>query len=205
MAKGSRHSSVAVKKLLEGSYFDRIVAFLRHGHKKAPLSKEDERIFSRIEWVKDQWEFYKSDRMAVKQAVNKFKCSQAQAYNYLADAKAIYTLFQSINIQAEVLLLKEWIDKGLKLAVDDPKNFSKQFSGLIKENREWILMVQEMQERQRPDEPKKYVIVIHNDWSKIPGYTPELREEWNKAFDLLEQKAKNKTPYEAEDIEYVEA
>lgn len=196
-------SSKAVQQVMDGSYYDKIVAFMRYGHERAPLNEEHHEIFQRIEWVKEQWLFHRSDRLVVKNTMQRYKCSQAQAYNYLSDAKAIFTLFTSTNIMAEMLLLKERIEKAFKLAEEQPKEYGKLYPWALAENRKWIEMMRSELERQRPDEPKKFVFHFHNDWSKIPGLTAEVLAGWEKEFDVLEQKARKRFN-DAEDVEFAE-
>ena len=196
-------SSTAVAQMLEGSYYDRIVAHMRLGEEKAPLKDEDRVLFERLQWVTEQWQECKDDRQTVQRTMQHWKISQAQAYNYLADAKRLYGLFITYDTMAEMMVLKERIDTAFKLAEEHPKEYGKLYAAAMERYEKWILMMDDFKARMKPEERKQFHFLFHTDITKLPGMTEELMNEWNARFDQLEVKAKSKFK-KVIDVEYIE-
>jgi hypothetical protein len=181
-----------IQDILNGSYYDNIVAFLRYGIEKAPLSPEDKIIFDRIEWVKEQWQTHRDDALVVKNIMTEFKVSNVQAYVYLANAKRIWSLFISYDPMVELMLWKERIDKAFELAEENPKAFAKLYASALEQNGKWIEKMNEEIARTKPENTKTIEFIYTTDVTKLPGMTLELEAEWNKEFDGLEQKSRSK-------------
>lgn len=196
------HSSKAIKALMDGGYYGRVEAYLRYD-KKAPLNDDDKIIFDRIERTKELWLQHKEDRMVINLIRDEFELSQAQAYNYLNDAKSIYALFISYNEMTELILLKERIDKGYKLAEEDPKAFGRLYGVCLEMELKWNEAMNEAMERNKPKEEKSLIIIYHSEWKKLPGLTEEHLQEWDKEFDQLELKSRSKFKF-VEDVEFTE-
>jgi len=152
------HSSKIIAQLADGTYYDRIVGHLRHGD-KLPLSEDDKEIFARIERTKDLWLDKKDDRLVVNLIKDEFNLSQTQAYNYLNDAKSIYTLFISFNPMTELMLLKERIDKAFELAETNPKAYGKLYGQALISQSQWIKDMAEEIQRNKPEERKQFVFI----------------------------------------------
>lgn len=191
--------SKALQKLEDGSYFDRIVDFVRYGEKKA-LNGDDKLIFERIERIKDILIHYKDTSYVVRIIRNEpdFKeLSTAQLYNYVNDAKVLYALFEKFNLHYELMLQKSWIDKTLRIA-EEEKDARMMKAGLD-ENRKWILMMDEEQRRSQVKEERSYTFIFHMDFKQI-GVTDEVMAEWtgelNEIKRLARQKYKEVIPVE---------
>jgi hypothetical protein len=198
------HSAVAVQKLLDGSYYDRIVAFVRYGSERAPLNPDDKVIFDRIERAKDLWVHHQDDRMVINMLMTEFGVRQAQAYNYLADSKAIHALFIKFDYMAEMLLELERINRFLASAEQKDSPHAKRADALFEQKRRLMQDIRDEQLRMKPDEPKQIHFHYHLDWTKLPGVNNELLDEWNKEFDEMEKRSRNRSGIEATDVEYTE-
>lgn len=185
-------SSKAIQQVMNGSYYDKIVGYLRYGIEKCPLDAEHKEIFDRIEYAKDLWLNHNDDTYVVKQLIGRYQVSRAQAYNYLADAKRLHSLFANFNTMAELLLLKQRIDEAYALAQANPKEFGKLFPQALSEHRKWIEAMRDEQERQKPEANTEYHFHYHFDITKLPGVTPELNAEWETEFDELASKARKR-------------
>ena len=201
-------TSKAVAKLATGTYYDgsaydRIAIYMRYPEKHK-LDAEDQVIFQRVERAKDLWLQHKEDRLVVNMIIQEFCVSQASAYNYLSDAKNIFALFTSFNPMAELMLLKERIEKAFSLAEKNPKEYGKLYQAAMLAYSEWIKDMRYELERQKPEQDKEIHYHFHTDWSKLPGVTPELMADWNKEFDIMEAKARKKFKLTEEptDVEY---
>lgn len=202
MAK--QRSSVAITKVLEGNYYDRILSHIRFAEKN-PLAPEDEEIFKRIERAKEIWLDKKDDRFVVSLLKQEFGVKDSQAYNYLADAKAIYSLFISFNYMAELLIEKERLEKLIRKAEEETKSpFAPIIAKLIEQKIEVLQRISEEQTRMKSDDRKTFVFIYNSDPLTLPGMTQELLDEMNREFDQMELRARSKFKNIGEDVEYQE-
>lgn len=211
MAKSDKiaKSSKAVGQLIEGSYYDNIVAFLRYGS-KVELCAAHKEIFRRIERAEKLWLHHKDDRMVVKLLMRELKdennkpVSQAQAYNYLNDAKSLFVLMDSFDEVAELLILKQRINKAFELAMNDGKNYNKLYSAAMMAQSEWIRDMRLAKERIKPESQKTITNIYHNDWRELVDEPTML--SWRLEIDVIKKQAKSKYRNEvkAEEVTHVE-
>lgn len=185
------NSSVVVKNITEGTYFDAMANFLRHGD-KMPIPAEHKAAVEKVERAKAMWLHYKQDTTCVNMLMAEYKVSRSQAYNYLADAKAIYCLQVSFNYFSELLIEKERLDKLIAKAEKGDNAFSKLIGKLIEQRLELLKLMKDVIESENVEEQKQFTFIYHNDWSKIPGLSAEEYESWQVQFDELEAKARKR-------------
>lgn len=203
------HSSKEIAKILEGSYYDNIVAYIRFGD-KVTLCDEHKEIFRRIERAEALWLHHKDDRMVVKLLMREMKdengreLSQRQAYNYLNDAKSLFVLMDSFDEVAELLILKQRINKAFDLAESDGKAYGKLYGSALMSYQEWIERMRLAKERLKPDEPKVITHIYHTDWRELVD-EPTM-QTWKEEMKVIKQQARSKYKSEvkAEEIKDVE-
>ena len=197
--------SRALSKLEDGSYFDRITEFIRYGETK-PLNEDDKLIFERIEYTKNLLLQHKDQALVIQilRREDMFKgLKLAQLYNYVADAKALYALFELFNTSYELLIQKERIDRAFKLA--EEWQDSKLYASAMDENRKWIEEMRKEQLRTVTDEDKPYTFVFHMDFTQI-GVTHQEMDEWTAEVQEIKRKARLKFPnaQEITDVKYTQ-
>lgn len=182
------HSSIQVGRVLEGQYWDRIKGFLRYGD-KAPLSDADREIFERIEYTKDLWLTHKEDALVCKMIMKEYEISKVHAYRILNDAKSLFALFNSFNPMAELMIVRQKIDRGLELCESDPDNYAKIYPKMLELHLQWIKDMREEQLRQLPEEEKSIAFTYSMDYSLL-GITEQDIALWQARVDLVKKKVK---------------
>lgn len=198
-------TNVATGEYYAGKHHDLFVNHLKYPE-KVRLSAEEKIIFDRIERTKELWLHHKTDSLVIEEIKKEFNLGVAQAYNYLSDAKAMFALFTAFNPMAELMVLKERIDRAFALAEENPKAYGKLYPAAMLAHKEWIQDMRFEMERQKPSERKQFVFIYHNDWTKIEGITPEIMQTWDEEFDDIEIKARKR--YQnliVEDVSYTES
>lgn len=193
-------NEVVTSNYYSGKYYDLFIAHMQHPE-KVRLSEEEKLIFERIERTKDTWLHHKKDSTVISIIKKEFGISPAQAYNYLADAKAMYALFVSFNPMAELMLRKERIDKAFELAESDPKGYGRLYGNALEALRQWELDMKAEIERQKPQEDKNIQFVYHMDFTQL-GITPELMAEWKQRMQQLKFKARRNIGEDIADVSY---
>lgn len=196
-----QHSSVQVERLLEGNYWDRIKGFLRYGD-KSPLSESDQVLFDRIEYTKDLWLAHKDDTLVSKMIMQEYQISKMHAHRILNDAKSLFALFNSFNPMAELMIIRQRIDKGLELCESDPDNYAKIYPKMVELHLQWIKEMREEQLRQVPDEEKSIAFVYTMDYELL-GITEQDLALWKARVDVVKKKVK-RSPQSTEptDVEF---
>lgn len=197
------HSSKLTERIIKGSYWDNIRGYLRYGD-KAPLSEADREILDRIEYAKDLWQQHKEDQLVIRQLKEEYQVSTQHAYRILNDAKALFALFLSFNPLAELMIVKQRIDKGFILAEEHPEEYGKMYPKLIEQHMAWIEAVQLEQARQAPEEEKQITFIYHADWHEL-GVSDELMEDWKRRVEAVKQKVKRSNkPETLTDVEFTD-
>lgn len=186
----SKSRSTQVNKLLDGSYFDKMVDFYRYGVRQNNVSEEDRKVFDRIDRAKQLWLEHKNDNVPVKILSVEFDVGIRQAQNYLADAKAIYALVNTFDFGTEMLIHKMYIDKGFEIATAEGNIDGKLFAEMMKSHREWAVMMREHQERMKPERELNITWLFSND-HKLLGWTDEGFAAANAEVDKIEAKVKS--------------
>jgi len=169
-----------MEQLEDGSIFDRIQLYYRHGEVKVQLTDDEKEYLERIEYVKDQWLADNDEIMTRNKIMTHYDISQRHAYNLIADARKIWALTVRFDYYYELCAQKRWIDHAFKAAKEG--NDGKLFKAAFDANFEWMEKMRKYQLENVADEPKTFIIINHGDYTEL-GVSHETMAEWREKIE----------------------
>ena len=189
-------------QLEDGSVFDHIQLYYRHGEAKVQLTDDEREYLERIEYVKDLWLADNDEVMTRNKIMQEYDISQRHAYNLIADAKKIWALTVRFDYYYELCAQKRWIDLAFRAAKEG--NDGKLYKAAFDSNFEWMKKMREYQMDNVASEPRTFIIVNHGDYTEL-GVSHETMADWRFQIQTkVLPKAKSKFAAKPESIPYVD-